>query len=109
MTDRQFSFCWGHTQRYTDPDAYVSDLALSSIWEDAPDADIPQDRIDALRRIWAVAHMSMRDLRSASGMAQLKYADHFCVPRRTVEDWDAGKRTPPDYVRILIARSLGLL
>lgn len=109
MTDHQFSVCWAEALGYTDQDAYVSDLALSSIWEDEEGDDVPQDRVEQLRRIWAVQHMDMRELRAASGMTQVRYAEHFCVPRRTVENWDSGTNTPPDYIKILLARDLGLL
>ena len=109
MTDTQFRTCWQEASNYSDCDAYTSDLALSSMWGDAEDDDIPQDRIDQLSRIWDVYHMNMRNLRNSSGLTQAAYAVRFCIPKRTVEDWDTGKRTPPDYVKILIARSLNLL
>ncbi|MGM9549029.1 MAG: helix-turn-helix domain-containing protein [Faecousia sp.] len=44
-----------------------------------------------------------------AGLSQRKLAERFCIPVRTVEDWCAGKRIPPDYVRMMIQESLGLL
>ena len=109
MTDHQFYIAWGECSDYTDRDAYISDLALSSIWGDAEDADIPQERIDQLSQIWDVQHMTMRDIRAASKLSQVKFAERFCIPRRTVENWDSSINTPPDYVKILISRCLGLI
>lgn len=109
MTDTQFLACWQEAGNYSDRDVYTSDLALSSMWGDAENDDIPQDRIDHLHRIWDVYHMSMRHIRNSSGLTQAAYAVRFCIPKRTVENWDAGQNVPPEYVKILIARSLNLL
>lgn len=109
MTDKLFPICWSESANYSDPDSYISDLALSTMWGDPEDAEVPPERIDQLRSIWTVYHMPMREIRAASSLSQAKFAERFCIPRRTVENWDAGVNTPPDYVRIMIARSLGLL
>jgi len=37
-------------------------------------------------------------LRNLSGMTQKAIADMFNIPLRTWQDWEAGKRTPPEYV-----------
>jgi len=108
MNDAQFEVCYTEAIAITDKDAYVSDMALSSIWNDAEDADIPNERLEELGRIWDVAHMSMRDIRKNSGITQAAFAQKFLIPRRTVENWDRGVNTPPEYVKILIAKSMSL-
>ena len=109
MTDKQFYNAWIEIPSYTDRDAYISDVALSSMWEDDPESDVPQDRIDALGRMWDVYHMTMRDIRKASGMTQAAFSVRFLIPKRTVENWDEGANTPPDYVKIMISREIGIL
>ena len=42
--------------------------------------------------------MTFKELRKLSGMTQQTYADYFGIPKRTVENWDAEKYTPPQYV-----------
>lgn len=42
--------------------------------------------------------MTFKELRKLSGMTQQAYADYFGIPKRTVENWDAEKNTPPQYV-----------
>ena len=65
---------------------------------------------DWLRKIWAVAHMSMRDIWKASGMSQAKFAKKiFIVNLRTVEQWMSGTRQPPEYVKFLAAYRMGLI
>lgn len=108
MNDAQFEACYTEAVTINDKDAYVSDMALSSIWNDAENVDVPQERLEELGRIWDVAHMSMRDIRKSSGMTQAVFAQKFLIPKRTVENWESNVNTPPEYVKILIAKSMNL-
>lgn len=108
MTNKQYYTCVSRCADYTDPDAYVSDLALSSIWGDAPDADIPADRIDALRGIYSAATRLVRQIVADTGLSQAAFAERLCIPLRTVEAWCRGIRESPVYVRLLIQQALGL-
>lgn len=109
MTDKQFYFCYTEIPNYHDRDAYISDVVLSSIWEDAPGDDIPEARVEAAAKIWYAAHKSVKQIAADAGLSHRKLAERFCIPARTVEDWCAGKRTPPDYVRLMMQECLGLL
>lgn len=109
MTDKQFMLFAQETQNYSDRDAYVSDMATSSMWGDAPDAEIPADRLDWLGSIYDAVHRSVNDIATAAGLSHRKLAERFCIPVRTVEDWCSGKRTPPDYVRLMMQELLGLI
>lgn len=105
MTDKQFYTLWTEALASNDRDAYVSDWATSSIWEDTEDALIPDGRADAIGAVWDLAHLTIRDIRASTGLSQVAFAQRFCIPRRTVEDWEAGRRSCPDYVRLLLARA----
>lgn len=109
MTDKLFNTLWSEALASPDRDAYLSDWALSSTWDDTEDAQIPTDRIDRLGRIWDGAHMTARELVAASGLSQARFAVRYCIPRRTVEDWCRELRSPPDYVRLFLAKDLNLL
>lgn len=106
MTDKQFYTLWTEAQTSTDREAFISDWALSSVWEDAEDAPIPDGRADAIGAVWDTAHLTIRDIRASTGLSQVAFAQRFCIPRRTVEDWEAGRRSCPDYVRLLLARAV---
>nr|DAJ99757.1 MAG TPA: Regulatory protein [Caudoviricetes sp.] len=108
MTAKQYYFCVTEAANYKDIDAYVSDLALSAIWGDTPDAPIPPERLDQLRSIYTAASRTVREIVAAVGMTQAAFAERFCVPRRTVEDWCRGITKCPMYTRLLIQQSLGL-
>ena len=109
MTDKQFCGCVREADNYQDRDTYVSDLALSSIWEDAAGDGLFEARLAAVGRIWDAAHKSVKQIAADAGMTQRKLAERFCIPVRTIEDWCAGKRTPPDYVRLMMQEILGQL
>ena len=42
------------------------------------------------------------DIRKETGLSRKAFSDHFGIPLRTIEDWEAGKRTPPAYIPRLI-------
>ena len=42
------------------------------------------------------------DIRKETGLSRKAFSDHFGIPLRTIEDWEAGKRTPPEYIPRLI-------
>lgn len=45
----------------------------------------------------------IRALRTSAGLTQQQFADLFGIPKRTIENWEGGKRQPPDYLVRLIA------
>lgn len=106
MTNKQYHFCVTEAANYKDMDAYVSDLALSSIWEDD---NLPDSRRQALRSVYAATNRSVREIVSAAGMTQAAFAEAFCIPLRTVENWCTGCRECPLYTRLMIQKCLGLL
>lgn len=46
--------------------------------------------------------MTFKDLRQQSGMTQKQFADYFGIPKRTVENWEAGVNQCPEYLLNLI-------
>lgn len=42
------------------------------------------------------------ELRKETGLNRAEFSQHFGIPLRTVEDWEAGRRTPPEYIPRLI-------
>lgn len=109
MTIKQYNFCLAEVQNYTDPDAYVSDLALSSIWGDPDDSvDIPAQRVEDLYKIWTACHMEIKDIAAAAGLSARQMSFLFSVPSRTMDRWSAGGTPPPLYTRLAFQGALGL-
>lgn len=46
--------------------------------------------------------MDIKKLRIRTGMTQKEFAKYFNIPKRTIENWEGGQRTPPPYVVELI-------
>lgn len=109
MTINQYRACIKEVFAYTDREAYISDLALSEIWGDAPEDPIPDARLAALGQIWDAAHRTVPEIAKAAGLSNRKLAERFCIPYRTVEDWAADRRDSPLYVRLMLQQCLGLL
>lgn len=47
----------------------------------------------------------VRAIRQRTGLSQAAFAEKFEIPKRTIENWEAGTREPPIY----ILRMLGVL
>ena len=70
------------------------------------DLDAEKKRLSV---IWDLAHLSMRELISRTGMSQTAFAKCAGIPLRTVQNWCAGSRDCPAYVRFLLAEHYKLL
>ena len=102
MKNEMFYTLYGEAVQETDKDAFVSDWSLSSIWGDAEDADIPQERIDVLGEMWDAAHRTIKDVASASGKSVRQLAMKYAIPRRTAGDWSAGVSMPSAYILLMM-------
>ena len=43
-------------------------------------------------------------IRKMLGVSRAEFSRRYDIPIRTLENWDAGKRLPPDYVVKLLER-----
>lgn len=109
LNAHNFSLIWGDALQTADRDQYISDWSLSSIWGDDPGDDIQTERIEMLGKLWDVAHMSVKDIRSHTEVSQRKFADAFGIPARSIENWDGGQRDTTPYVKLLLAHALGII
>ena len=48
----------------------------------------------------------IRRLREQTGMTRKDFSIHIGIPLRTIEDWEAGRRIPPEYIPRLIEYQL---
>lgn len=46
---------------------------------------------------------TIKSLREAAGFNRRDFSQHTGIPLRTLEDWEAGRRTPPEYIPRLLA------
>lgn len=107
MPDKYFYNLFSSALAETDRDAFVSDWSLSSMWGDAEADGVPADRLAMLGELWDAAHMSVRDIRKRTGLSQVAFCTRFCIPRRTLENWEAGVSACPNYLRLMLAQLSG--
>lgn len=107
MTDKQIYQLYGEAANYTDPDAFASDAALSLLDPENHDQEVDMVMFEQLRTLWHVANAPFKELLELIGLTQTECSMRFCIPLRTVQDWAGERRTPPDYVRLMMAEAIG--
>ena len=55
-------------------------------------------------KIMQTEAMSVKKIRGVTRLSQKEFAEKYEIPQRTLENWEAGRRTPPDYVLKLLMR-----
>lgn len=48
--------------------------------------------------------MNTREIRALLGVSRAEFSRRYGIPVRTIEDWDAEKSNPPDWVLKLLER-----
>ena len=48
----------------------------------------------------------IKELRDSIGMSRKEFSEHTGIPVRTLEDWEAARRTPPEYIPRLLSYQL---
>lgn len=52
--------------------------------------------------------MNIREMRKSLGITQGEFASRYNIPFRTIQNWESGVRTPPDYVVRLLEYQIRL-
>ena len=108
MTNKQFYTLFSDATEQADRDVFVSDWALSSIWSaEDPLADPGEDLIEQIGVVWDTAHLSIREMRTKTGMSRTQFAERFLIPLKTLEGWELGRPCAP-YIRLMLAEILGI-
>ena len=53
--------------------------------------------------------MTIKEIRKAAGLTQKSMAELLHIPKRTIEDWENNRRTPPTYIIELIEYRISYL
>lgn len=64
--------------------------------------DLTEDEADVLCEQLEQLEPEVRTLRIQTGLSQRAFGELLNIPVRTIEDWEAGRRTPPNYVAEMI-------
>ena len=55
------------------------------------------------------AQKQIRAIRARTGLSQEAFSRVYEIPRRTIQDWEAGRRNPPPYMITMLARIIEIL
>lgn len=111
MTNDQFPLAVTEAANYADPDAYVSDMLLSSAFVNPEDAEAQPD-LDAapqLVAIWQTVNAPFREFLKLVGLRQAELSRLYFIPLRTVQGWALGEAQCAAYIRLMIARLQGFI
>lgn len=108
MANKQRIACLQEVQNYTNSDAFISDLAMSSIFG-MSEGNVPHERLEGLGMLYDAVSRNIKEIASAAGLSQRGLAERFAIPYRTVEDWATGRLECPMYVKLMMQEILGLL
>ena len=53
-----------------------------------------------------MAENEFRSARKRLGMTQRKLSEILDIPKRTIEEWEGGRRNPPDWAKKLILEKM---
>ncbi len=114
ITSKIYSALVDEISNYTTAESYASDLALSSLWNDDLESEVPSDRIHALLGFYQVTNYSVRELLKVVGITQTALSVRFSIPLRTIQCWVApvgtsAHRDCPLYIRLMMAECFGLV
>lgn len=48
----------------------------------------------------------IKEARNAAGLTQKKMSELTLIPKRTIENWESDKRTPPEWAERLVLKEL---
>ena len=103
MTDKTFYTIYSAALESTDRDAFASDWSLSSCFPEDSDA---LKNFEICGHIWDLAHLTVADVRSYTGLTQVAFSTRFCIPLRTLQNWEY--RSCPPYIVLMLARLTGM-
>lgn len=53
-------------------------------------------------------HNIMKNLREQTGLSQIKFAEKFEIPVKSLQNWEAERTAPPPYIIFMVKRILDL-
>ena len=48
--------------------------------------------------------MTIKEIRALTGLSQAGFSEKYGIPKRTLQDWEQGQRSTPEYVTRLLER-----
>lgn len=109
LSDKDFYTLLGAAMAEADEARFIAEWGTGSIFYPDPDAEGPaaDEVVAELGHVYKLARISIREIRKNTGLSQAAFAVRYCIPRRTVENWESGANDCPIYTRLMLARLSG--
>lgn len=102
MRYKLFLSLYSEALDYADADMYIAERG----WQDWM-SDYPEENLGTiLQDIYFLANSDLKNVREEYGYSRAEFSRLFNIPLRSLENWDAGYRKMPDYVKTLICYAL---
>ena|SRR5699024_1494815 len=97
MNFKLFEELYSQALEYDDLDMYVAER----VWQDWMDS--VGDPGKTLNEVYFLAHAEIKEIRERLGFSRIQFSRNFCIPNRTVENWEYGNNRCPDYVKTFLS------
>lgn len=61
---------------------------------------------ETVRNMGNIPPLPPKDIRALTGLSQQRFGDFYGIPKRTIEAWEMGERTAPEWVMKLLERAV---
>lgn len=109
LTSRELDAAVSAAPSYADPDAYATDMLLSSAFIDPEDARANFKKAPQLVAVWQTVNAPFREFLKLVGLRQADLSRLYFIPLRTVQGWALGEAQCAAYIRLMIARLQGFI
>lgn len=102
MNYKLFLSLYSEALGYADVDMYIAERGWQG-WMDG----YPEEQLGSmLQEIYFLANSDLKTIREERGYSRAEFSRLFNIPLRSLENWDAGSRKMPEYVKALICYAL---
>lgn len=110
MSPADFAIMWASAVECRSKAAFVSDGALSICWGDiGSDDPIPNERIEFLGNLWDAAHGSLGMFAEWADVSIGDLCRSMGIDYQSAHQWQADPKSIPEYVRVMLARTIGMI
>ena len=98
-----FSKLYDEANEYSDLDMYISERGWQEWMDKYSDGNDFTRIIEILNKIYDLAHMGIKEIRTSINMPQNGFSIFLSIPLTSVQNWEYEKRSAPDYLVKYIA------
>lgn len=87
-------------------------MDIATLFASAPkmlceeDMLVREEQEEMVEQAQAVEGLRVKEIRQRTGLSQERFCELYALPKRTLENWESGKRRPPEYVINLLERAV---